>query len=328
MRRAETAEEISSSSKVANEFAGWVDRLPIFPITGSAIEAHMVQHRHDGVDVVFDHPNRAALQLDLLIDATGFGEEGNPLELDDFSYWESSHRLIYDHLPRPVKVLISGRGDSGVIEALHYATAHFRHAYIEGLWDGHRGLGAKIDDGLVEARLDGVLRSDEVERFDGDVIPKIVWWRDHREYMTRMPPAQRPFAGDPCIAMVLARMDALTLPHWQSDAARGSVASGSPEALDEFVGNLTLRDQLAIREGLRRLVAERISVRMQTLADNLQVGVENRVAEFARSKVKVVLNATTPTPYGRQLSPYNVWIMKVLVDLEGVSYRRGEIKSV
>jgi hypothetical protein len=312
----------------ANEFAGWIDRLPIFPITGSAIEAHMVHHRHDGVDVVFDNPDRAALPLDLLIDATGFGEEGNPLELVDFSYWESGHRLIYDHLPRPAEVLISGCGDSGVIEALHYAIADFRHAYIEALWNGHRGLEAEIDEGLVAARLDGVLRSAEVERFDGEVISEIVWWRDQQEYMTRTPPAQRPFAGDPCIALIRARMDELMLPYWQADAARGPIESASPDVLDEFVGGLTIQDQLAVREGLRSLVAERISVRMKALAGDLQVGAENRVAQFARPKVRVVLNATTPTPYGRQLSPYNVWIMKVLMDLEGVSYRRGKIRSV
>ena len=47
-----------------------------------------------------------------------------------------------------------------------------------------------------------------------------------------------------------------------------------------------------------------------------------------RREVRVTLNGTTPTPYTRQLSPYNVWLMRVLMSLPNVGYRPGRILAV
>lgn len=147
--------------------------------------------------------------------------------------------------------------------------------------------------------------------------------------MTRTPPAQRPFAYEPYTAPILARMNELLLPHWDADGRRGPLASADPDALDEFVLALPLDAQLAVREDMRGLVEHWISRKMKELADNLQAAsTESRIAQFARPGVEIVLNGTTPTPYGRQLSPYNIWIMKLLMDLPAVSYRQGRIDTV
>jgi hypothetical protein len=44
--------------------------------------------------------------------------------------------------------------------------------------------------------------------------------------------------------------------------------------------------------------------------------------------VTLTLNGLTPTPYTRQLSPYNVWVMRILMSLPNVRYLQGAITSV
>ena len=46
----------------------------------------------------------------------------------------------------------------------------------------------------------------------------------------------------------------------------------------------------------------------------------------ARLGVLVTRNGTTPTPYTRQLSTYNVWLMRVLMTFPNVRYREGKTR--
>jgi hypothetical protein len=167
------------------DFGEFDRQLPIFAFTSHEVRPDIVHPRHDGVDIDFsvDVPDRAMIPLDMLIDASGFGEEANPHELADYSYWEAGHRLIYDHLVTPAKVLISGCGDSGVIEGLHYALDEFRHEYVTGLWRYGGGLEAQIDEGLKYARLDAIFACGEGARYDDAVLSAIIWWLDQRWFM-------------------------------------------------------------------------------------------------------------------------------------------------
>jgi hypothetical protein len=49
---------------------------------------------------------------------------------------------------------------------------------------------------------------------------------------------------------------------------------------------------------------------------------------MARRDIDIVLNGLTPTAYTRQLSPYNVWLMRLLLEFPSVNYRGGAIDSV
>jgi hypothetical protein len=139
-----------------------------------------IKPRPDGItiDLRSTTPHFRPIEVDILIDATGFGEENNLHGVADFSYWESGHRLIYDHLPVPCDVLISGCGDSGLIEAMHYAISGFRHDLVENLWPDGTNLEARLDLGMEEAKLDAILRSGEIERYKGRVISEVCWWLD------------------------------------------------------------------------------------------------------------------------------------------------------
>jgi hypothetical protein len=50
--------------------------------------------------------------------------------------------------------------------------------------------------------------------------------------------------------------------------------------------------------------------------------------DMMRTGVWVVLNGLTPTAYTRQLSPYNVWLMRLLLGLPHVRYKQGQISKL
>ncbi|MEJ0066181.1 MAG: hypothetical protein WDM85_12830 [Caulobacteraceae bacterium] len=157
-----------------NEFDAYDRRLPIFTFRGCEVERGGVTASARGLRVKLSGSQAQHLQpvdVDLLIDATGFGEERNPLRVVDFSYWEAGHRLIYDHLATPATVLISGCGDSGVIEAFHYALKGFRHEDVEALWP-YRGPDRYLDTGLERARLEHILKNGNLD--DCDALPRFL----------------------------------------------------------------------------------------------------------------------------------------------------------
>jgi hypothetical protein len=174
-----------AASDVASEWLSEFDRyqrkLPIFTFLGCQLSHRQIKRREGGLCIDLRcraTPHAIPIAVDLLIDATGFGDEANPHGLVDYSYWESGHRLIYDHLPRPCSVLVSGCGDSGLVEAMHYAIDDFRHKLVESLWPSGNKLEVVLDTGLEAAKLDEVLKSEEVKRYNCKIISEVVWWLD------------------------------------------------------------------------------------------------------------------------------------------------------
>jgi hypothetical protein len=85
------------------EFSDYDRALPIFTVCNTPVGRADLKPHATGVEIAWDPATsvRAPIMVDLVIDATGFGEEANPHGLIDSSYWESGHRLIYDHLVPP-----------------------------------------------------------------------------------------------------------------------------------------------------------------------------------------------------------------------------------
>lgn len=103
-----------------------------------------------------------AIEYDVVIVATGFGEERRPVDdrrktplATDYSYWRSGDPDFY-RVPGRIKkslrkrVLISGNGDSAIIELAHYLIHDFAHRQIfeflpltdisSGLWFDFCGM--------------------------------------------------------------------------------------------------------------------------------------------------------------------------------------------
>ncbi len=316
----------------ASEFLATYDQtLPIFISRKSEVRREMIKVLPSGLEIDFsvDAPHLTAVPVALLIDATGFGPEANPREVIDYSYWEAGHRLIYDHLVTPATVLISGCGDSGVIEALQYAMKDFSHAHVEALWPIGAGLEGPIDRGLVGARLDAVFRNDDIDRFETPVLSEIVWWLDQRTDIERNRAIPRPWSGELWARPILEAIEAALAPHYAAFAPGGDIALAGYDTLETFVEELALEAQFDARAAARALGDEWISLGIQALAEDIELPPYiGAIHAMARPGVEIILNGRTPTPYSRQLSPYNVWLMRLLLSFPSVRYVQGEIGSV
>jgi hypothetical protein len=314
------------------EYLGTYDEaLPIFISRETEVRSEMIKDRPTGLEIDFSllAGHLAAVSLDLLIDATGFGEEANPRGVIDYSYWEAGHRLIYDHLVTPAEVLISGCGDSGVIEALHYAMKDFRHADVVALWPLGVGLEAAIDEGLVRARLDAVFRNDSASRFDAPVLSEVCWWLDQHTFMELNPAIPWPPSGEPWARPIFDALEAALTRHYEVLGAGGDIAGADWDALEDFVIALPLEAQLEACEAARQLGDEWISRGICDLADAIDLPPNIGVLHgMARQNVEIILNGRMPTAYTRQLSPYNLWLMRLLLSFPTVRYHQGEIASV
>ena len=272
------------------------------------------------------------LRSNLLIDATGFGEEANPHGLVDFSYWESGHRLIYDHLPKTCNVLVSGCGDSGLVEAMHYAIKDFRHELVENLWPSRANLEAHLDIGLEEAKLDNVLKSEEVERYDGRVISEVCWWLDTWFRLEHWKSYGWPLrSGGEYYQPIFRAIEEVLRPHLEVTFPGRNIRRLPWEDREAFALRLPLKVQLEAREAVRPIADAWISRGMARLVDEVAVSKLLRIRKLhalTRPGVTVTLNGMTPTPYTRQLSTYNVWLMHVLTSFPNVRYRRGMMSKV
>lgn len=314
------------------EFGDYDRVLPIFtfcntPVVGSNLRPHA-----GGVSIEWDPAelDRKPIAADIVIDATGVGEEANPHGLVDFSYWESGHRLIYDHLAPPAEVLISGCGDSGVIEGLHYALEDFRHEEVEAFWPREYNHFALVLDQLVDrAKGLGVLTHEPNIDFEDPVVSEVCWWLDIRYHMEFNAQPMWPLDSDPHTRPIFEAVEQ-ALAASLTEAFPGRPMSGLDyEELENFAKSLSRERQFAVRDAVRPVIDDWISRRLEEEINSIELPSNAADIHALRRKgIGVTLNGITPTPYTRQLSPYNVWVMRLLMSCPGVQYRQGAISSV
>lgn len=326
-RRPIFAWDEASASDVAaqwlEEWNGYYRRLPIFTFDVEVTADHVKPHT-DGVTIetasaAFPHAH--PIEVDLLVDATGFGDERNDLNLVDHSYWESGHRLIYDHLLRPAKVMISGCGDSGVIEALHYAVDGFRHDWVRALWRRHE---AQIDEGLRAARLSDVYEEGGIDGLE--VTSEVGWWLQMHHRIQHNPQTNWLDLEDhhrPFFEAIDAVLDPLLKAEMDSD---DDIDWAHRERLCSELSDDVQRE---VRAALKPLAEHWISLKIARLAQTFEVddALQALQAEL-RPGVEIILNGLTPTPYSLALSPYNVWLLRLLLSLPNVRYQQGRIARV
>ncbi len=328
----------SWKSAAANEVAHqWLENfesyrrmLPIFAFLEWEVRPGDIQQCEQRIRIKVP-PHLQPVEVDLLIDATGFGEEAKTDNVVDYSYWEAGHRLIYDHLPRKCTVLVSGCGDSGIVEALHYTIKDFRHEFVEHLWP-HINLEAHLDIGLASAKLDQILLSEEIDRYDGQVISELCWWLDtwHRLDNWRGNGWSLRREGPHAKPIFQAIEDAIQ-PHLSKAFSARKIKRLDWEEREAFLLALDLGTQLAIRAAVMPLVDHWISINIEKLVRKLPPGTLPKLRQLHENRrpgVVVTLNGITPTLYTRQLSSYNVWLARILTTFPSVHYRQGEITNV
>ena len=323
------------ASKWLHEFDEYQKHLPIFTFLDCEVTRQQIRARDEGLTIKMRtrrSPHLQPIEVNLLIDATGFGEEANTLRVADFSYWESGHRLIYDHLPVPSQVLISGCGDSGLIEAMHYAIKDFRHEMVEHLWPSRTNLEEHLDRGMEDAKLAVILNSSEVSRYDETVISEVCWWLGVWWRIENSKAYGWSLRGEGSHAPPIFRAIEEVLKPRLEVALKGRNLSRIPwMERESFACKLPIGLQLEVRAAVAKVVDAWISRRMANVVKSLpaskRLGVR-KLHKMARPGCTVTLNGTMPTPFTRQLSTFNVWLMHVLLGFPNVKYLQGRLMDV
>jgi hypothetical protein len=323
-----------AANDVAHEwlknFETYRSTLPIFVFHETEIKPEDIQRLEQRIRIKWtESPHLQPVDVDLLIDATGFGEEANPHRLADYSYWEAGHRLIYDHLPKDCRVLVSGCGDSGIIEALHYAIKDFRHEFVEDLWPSGVNLEPQLDVGLEDSKLDDLLLSQEIDRYDGQVISELCWWLDNCHLRANFDDPESTLRED--VNSIFEAIDSALQPHLLKAFSAQKLKQLEWDEREAFLLQLDIGAQLAIREKVMPLVDPWISKNIESLVREIPPPIASKLHELhgrRRSGVQVTLNGIMPTPYTRQMSTYNVWLTRVFVTFPNVNYRQGRISNI
>jgi hypothetical protein len=313
------------------EFSDYDRVLPIFTVCNTPVGRANLKPRATGVEIAWDPEAsvRVPVMVDLVIDATGFGDEANPHGLIDFSYWESGHRLIYDHLTPPAEVLISGCGDSGVIEALHYALGGFRHEEVEAFWPPYQSFGLVLDQLVERARLPDILQAEPNTDFDDPLVSEVCWWLNISYQLKANPDPVWPLDSEPHIRPIFKAIGEALAGDLEAAFPGRPVADVAYGELEDFAKKLSRDRQFAVRDAARPVIEDWISRRLEQEIGNIDLPANIlEIHALERKGVTLTLNGLTPTPYTRQLSPYNIWVMRILMSFPNVRYFQGAITSV
>lgn len=124
------------------------------------------------------------LAVDMVIIATGFGEERKSDDTNDVSYWHSGNPESYRPIKRPGKpkerILLSGNGDSGIIELAHYLIQDFDHIEIFSFLPDASGFGRFEAPNDFE-NLPHRIIEHEFHPSALDLPPPIIWYFQSRE---------------------------------------------------------------------------------------------------------------------------------------------------
>jgi hypothetical protein len=324
-----------SASEVAaawmSEFQTYVNALPIFCFLNTEITRPQLSVEKDRVSIRLSktQPAHSAdpLVVDLLIDATGFGLESNPLGLADHSYWASGHHLAYDHLAPGSRVLVSGCGDSGLVELMHYAIKDFDHRDIQYLWSRAFALGLVVDEKLRRGRLDEVTDNAEVLNHDHRLISELCWYLGTR-HLRESAPAFRQTGWE---AKAYAALDGHVARLLKKRFSGREPADVDHDRIERLLSSLSKSVQLRIRRDFLPVLEDLASVETGRALGELVLSklfVLAKLHARARPGVTVVMNGTSTEPYSRQLSPFCAWAMYVMMSFPNVKYVRGRITAV
>lgn len=302
-----------------HEFRRLTANLPVFTFVETRVTK--VDEHGEGVRVHLDRlVEPAFFDVAIAINATGFGQESKLPEVDDYSYWKSGHELIYTSRGRQKNtVMISGCGDSGVVELMHYVFKDFDHRNIESYY--LQGVESHIQPALEQSIAWQVLFSEEVEMFDHKVISELCWYAVTCWHKTRNPQL-RILAGSGYEGVFRAIGDELV------KAGLKAKLSGDESTYGDELMSLSRVAQYQIRRRVRPLIDEAASNEIAAIMEALDIKDLDRERSLIRPGFEIHLNATTPTPYSTVISPANLWFLRLAIHLGNVNYVRGKIREV
>lgn len=260
--------------------------------------------------------------FDLAIIATGFGGERGSSLTNDESYWHSGNPREY----RPIRarrrhaserILISGNGDSAVIELAHYLIKDFRHEEIfrflpHNVPPGHGQWYEAMQASLVHRRiLSSVFYGEEDP--DLPLAAGVLGWYWTTRRNAELNPHLTLFEGQPQGAM---ESFVYRLMHRELHSYRNP-------------GNVPSNVLLVVQKLATTRLEELASLELAQFARGLKLTeiFNSRISKIMRRDVRVTVIGTTPTIYSVRQAPLNWFLLAVLERFGRFEYRRGRLRQ-
>jgi hypothetical protein len=273
----------------------------------------------DSNQVILNLGANARLRSDLCILATGFGLESRSGLTSDTSYWHSGNPEFYEPVARAFsrrrdRVLLSGNGDSAVIELAHYLLKEFDHENLLRLLPSEDLMlifgdhYAHAVNALEHRQIEGGIRRHPW------VPPWVSWYWAKRDKVVGLEKADRTryFGSGPIGRMTRKLFDVI-------DGRLSRFNSGiSPYP------QLVLEIEKEIEELFSALASYEIAEMVRNL--NLKYILSNLPAAISRNvrrNVPITVLGKTPTIYSLRQAPLNWFVLAILERYGKFKYIQG-----
>lgn len=260
-------------------------------------------------------PTKTAM-FDAVILATGFGDEKFDSHTNDTSYWHSGNPRHYRASPlrKPgstEKILISGNGDSGVIELAHLLVENFSHEDIFRFLPAN-DLSAQLGDWY--AKRVSALAHRKIDYDPGREIDPgpLGWYWTMREVLD-LNPQLRAFGDSP----------------------EGRIAKKFYAVADSELKNYHPQAKISslIRSRIERTLYAKLHALGSLEIKNWIEGIDlkkifsKRIQDVFRKDVRVTVIGRTPTIYSPVQAPLNWFLLRVLSEYGAVTYHPAELRN-
>jgi hypothetical protein len=175
-----TADEVAH--QWLREFQIYYMQLPIFLFQEEEVVECRPKVEQNTVDLDIryrEYPPQTHT-FDTVLFATGFGNEQNAFSIQDWSYWRSGSPLQYRPGRRSKnnkeRVLISGCGDSGIVELMHYIFKDFEHQKLPSFYPEGFGIESYVQPTLEQSEFWRIRFSQKLSLFDNKLISELTWF--------------------------------------------------------------------------------------------------------------------------------------------------------
>ena len=293
----------------------------------NSVQSKQAADGRKSVILTIDHGISEKLWFDAAIVATGFGDERGSPHTNDVSYWYSGNPQYYQPTLQPARslkerVLISGNGDSAVIELAHYLINDFNHRQIFGFLptnDAAPFLAHVYKDSVgflefkkIEAGVEGY------EQFPGP----IAWYWKIRELSENYPHAK---TREKTLAGILNR--STLVGQWRAKIYK---EIHSHLKLCKKDTKLTSETIIKIEKNVEPLLDKLASHEIQKLVGNFNLKKMYNgaaVKKIFKRSFDVTVIGRTPTIYSRRQSPQNWYLLSVLSRYGEYRYIQGQLSE-
>lgn len=284
------------------------------------LKEEIVEVGADGERVRLTSKAGQSTSFDLAIAATGFGKERGSALTNDESYWHSGnprgYRAIRARPQRsPERVLISGNGDSAVIELAQFLIKDFCHHEIFGFLPHNVPPGRgqwyeAIQGSLIHRHILSAIFFDE-ENPDVPLAAGVLGWYWMARSRAELNPHIPLFGVQPASSM---EPGLFKLMHSELSPYRRP---------DEVPADALLNMQKRASVRLDELASEELARFARGL--ELTKIFNSRIRRGMRRDVRVTVVGPSPTIYSVRQAPLNWFLLAVLERFGKFEYRQGKL---